>query len=109
MSEIDDFIPSIDEPVVPTEGIEFFECQKCSEYNIIKSKPRSRRTTRIRHVRFDNVAWASLKRYAAINNVSLNYALILLLMNARTSKINYIVNERQLVDNTSLKKKNKKN
>lgn len=78
--------------------IEFFQCQKCSEYNIITSKIKKRRVTQTRHVKVNNVTWASLRRYALINNITMDYALMLLLYNAQTKNIDYLVNERKLVD-----------
>jgi hypothetical protein len=80
------------------EEIEFFECQKCSEYNAIKTKSKKRRTTRIRHIRINSVTWASFKRFAALNNTSLDYALMLLLYNARTPNVNYLVNSKSMVN-----------
>lgn len=85
------------------EDIEFFQCQRCSEYNILKKKTKARRSPRIRHLRVNEVTWQSFKRYAALNNVSMDYALMLLLYNAQTKNINYLINEKTLVT----KKKNK--
>lgn len=99
--------PMPTETIIPEEGIEFFECQKCGEWNILKNVPKKRRTTRVRHMRIDDVAYASLKRFATINNVNLNYAIQLLLMNSRTGNINYLVNERHLVSKDD--KKNNSN
>jgi hypothetical protein len=65
---------------------------------VIKSKPKRRRTTKVHHIRVDDVTWASLKRYAILNNVSMNYALMLLLYNAKTTKVQYLVNEKTLVN-----------
>jgi hypothetical protein len=79
------------------DDIEFFECQKCSEYNIIRKKHKSRRATRVRHVKVNSVTWASFKRFAALNGVTMDYALMMLLYNARTTDVNYLVNSKSLV------------
>ena len=99
----DDFFdnPIQHEPIEPETGLEFYECQKCGEWNILRSTPRKRRTKRPRHIRADDVAWASLKKYAILNNVDMNYAIMLLLHNARTNNVNYLVNERKLVEKSS--------
>lgn len=80
------------------QELEFFECQKCSEYNVIKLKPKSRRNTKTRHIRVDAVTWASFKKFCSLNNVSTNYGLMLLLFNARTANANYLVNSKSLVN-----------
>ena len=59
--------------------------------------PKKRRTKKVRHIRLDDVVFASLKRYAIINDVDMNYALMLLIYNARTKNMNYLVNEKHLV------------
>ena len=38
------------------------------------------------------MVYSSFKRYASINNVDLNYGLLLLLMNAKTQNIDYVIN-----------------
>lgn len=45
----------------------------------------------------DDVVFSALKRYAIINDVDMNYALMLLIHNARTKNMNYLVNEKHLV------------
>jgi predicted RNA-binding Zn-ribbon protein involved in translation (DUF1610 family) len=86
------------------EEIEFFECQKCGEYNIIKLTPKRRRSTLVKHVKVDDITWASLRRYASINHVTINYALMLLLHAAKTSNVSYLINEKNLVKNRRKKK-----
>lgn len=83
------------------DEIEIFECQKCSEYNFIKKKKKARRVTKVRHVRVNSVTWASLRRYATLNNVSMDYALMMLLYNSRTSNVNYLLNSKSLASNSS--------
>lgn len=96
--------PSVEQQVLDNnEGVEYYECQKCGEYNILRSTVKRRRSKRTRHIRLDDIAYASLKKYASINNVDLNYALTLLLFNARTSNISYLLHEKNLVK----KEKNK--
>lgn len=102
--------PPPHEEIIPQqEGIEYYECQKCGEYNLLKPNPKARRTTRIRHMRLDNVVYASLKRYALVNNVTINYAIMLLLYNARTTDVSYLLTERHLVEKPQKKKQKKKN
>jgi hypothetical protein len=87
------------------DDVEFFECQKCSEYNIIKTKKKSRRTTRVRHIKVNSVTWASFRRFASINNVTMDYALMMLLYQARTDNMNYLVNPKSLVRKTTTRHK----
>lgn len=110
----DQFIPKDAESVVDNnlnEEIEFYECQKCGEYNVLKNAPKTRRMTSIRHIRVDEVTWASLQRFKRINGIDLNYALLLLLMNAKTPNINYVLNPRVFVDKKKLaaKKRDEEN
>ena len=105
---LDNIITNQDQTILPHEGIEFFECQKCGEYNIIKNKPRNRRTKRARHLRVDDVTWGSMKKYAVLNNVSMDNALMMLLYNARTNNVNYLLNERQLVEEKMRRQQKKK-
>lgn len=86
------------------EDIEFFQCQRCSEYNILKRKMKNRRSKTVRHIRVNAVTWQSFKRYAALNNVNMDYALMLLLYQAQTKNINYLVNEKTLISNRKKKK-----
>lgn len=103
--DITDELPQTEhEPLLnEEEDVEFFECVKCSEWNIIKNKPNDRRTKRARHIRMDDVVYGSLKRYASINNVGINKAIMLLLFNARTNNINYVISERQFVNKNKSK------
>ena len=86
-------IPSdlIVNPITNPE-LEIFECIKCNHPNVLKKKQRRRRQTRVRHFRLDDMVYSSFKRYASINNVDLNYGLLLLLMNAKTQNIDYVIN-----------------
>jgi hypothetical protein len=84
--------------IMPEQDLEFFECQKCSEYNAVKLKAKARRTTKTRHIRVNAVTWASFKRFCSLNNVSLDYGLMLLLFNARTPNVSYLINSKALVN-----------
>ena len=88
------------------EELEYFECQRCGEINIVKVTPKARRRTKMKHVKVDDVTWASLKRYASINNTSINYALLLLLHTARTANVNYLINDKNLVKSRFKKQPN---
>lgn len=72
--------------------LEIFECIKCNHPNVLKKKQRRRRQTRVRHFRLDDVTYASLRRFKDINCVDFNYAILLLLMHAKTQNIDYVVN-----------------
>jgi hypothetical protein len=72
--------------------LEIFECIKCNHPNVLKKKQRRRRQTRVRHFRLDDMVYSSFKRYCDINCVDRNYGLMLLLMNAKTQNIDYIIN-----------------
>jgi hypothetical protein len=80
---------------------EYFECQRCGEYNFVKNIPRNRRATSTRHIKINPVTWSSFKRYATINNVNADYALTMLLHNARTASINYLINSKSLTQKKS--------
>lgn len=103
-TDIETVIPSennninkVSEGLVNQEAnIEYFECQRCGEYNFVKNIPRQRRATNTRHIKINPVTWASFKRYASINNINADYALTTLLHNARTTSINYLINSKSL-------------
>jgi predicted RNA-binding Zn-ribbon protein involved in translation (DUF1610 family) len=95
----------IPQHIDPDTHIEFFECAKCGEYNIITTKMKKRRSTRTHHIKVNDVTWGSLKKYATINNVTFDYALSMLIMGMRTNNISYMISERQLVDGKTKKRK----
>lgn len=105
--DADDYIASVPESNYELEvermnsDVEFFECQKCGEINVLKNTPKKRRNKVSRHMRLDNVTWGSLRRFQRINNVDMNYAILLLLMNAKTPNIDYVLNPRMFVDKKS--------
>lgn len=105
--EILNTVPLVEIPqhIDPDNHVEFFECVKCGEYNIITNKMKKRRATRIHHLRVNDVTWASLKRYAIINNITMDYALTMLLMAMKTKNISYMISERHLVDDKIKKRK----
>lgn len=105
--EILDSVPLVEIPqhIDPDNHVEFFECVKCGEYNIITTKMKKRRVTKIHHIRVNDVTWGSLKRYAIINNVTMDYALTMLIMGMKTKNISYMISERQLVDDKNKKRK----
>ena len=100
LESLDNIVPANEDPIIAEENIEYYECQKCGEFNIVKTTPRKRRAKRVRHLRLDDVVYASLRKFATINNVDLNYCLLLLLHNARSKNISYLVNEKSLVQKT---------
>lgn len=80
------------------DGVEFFECQRCGEYNIIKNTPKNRRNKTVRHLRLDNVVFASFKKFCMINNIDYNYGLLMLIKNAKSPNIDYMVNPNIFVE-----------
>lgn len=98
--EILDNVPLVEIPqqIDDDSHVEFFECVKCGEYNIITTKMKKRRTTKVRHIKVNDVTWGSLKRFAVINNVTMDYALTMMLMAVKSKNISYMISERKLVD-----------
>lgn len=95
----DDFTPIAEnEPILPEQDVEFYECAKCGEWNILNKDPNNRRQNRARHLRLDDVTYGSLRRFATINGLKINKAIMLLLYNARTNNVNYLLSERQFVN-----------